>query len=151
MASAHDEIRKRWTAKRRAALVIDLLRGEVSLAEAARTHGLTIAELEEWRDRFLAGAENALRSRPADEEVQPNREITRLKQTVGELVMDVDIGHPLGEGGDERPPFAATDARRVTQALPTASTRTICRVLGVARSALAPTPFRRTCPAPHDR
>ena len=108
MASEQDEIRKRWTAKRRAALVIDLLRGEVSVAEAARTHGLTVAELEDWRERFLPGAENALRSRPADEEVQKDREIKRLKQKVGELVMDVDIlkeatkGHPsLRQMSDE--------------------------------------------------
>jgi transposase-like protein len=82
--------------------VLDLLRGEVSVAEAARKHGLTVAEVEEWRERFLTGAENALRSRPADEDGQKDREIKRLKQKVGELVMDVDIlkeatkGHPLG-------------------------------------------------------
>jgi hypothetical protein len=63
-------------------------------------HGVTVAELEDWRDRFLTGAENALRSRPADEEAQKEREIKRLKQKVGELVMDLDIikeavkGHP---------------------------------------------------------
>jgi transposase-like protein len=101
MASDHDEIRKRWTAKRRVALIVDILRGETSVAEAARKHGLTVAELEDWRERFLSGAENALRSRPADEEAQKDREIKRLKQKVGELVMDMDIlkeatkGHPL--------------------------------------------------------
>jgi hypothetical protein len=30
---------------------------------AARKHGLTMAEVEEWRNRFLLGAENALRAR----------------------------------------------------------------------------------------
>jgi transposase-like protein len=52
---------QRWTAKRRAALVVSLFRGETSLAEAARAHGLTLGELEDWRDKFLQGAENALR------------------------------------------------------------------------------------------
>jgi hypothetical protein len=48
----------------------------------------------------LTGAENALRSRPLGEEAQKEREIKRLKQKVGELVMDLDIlkeavkGHP---------------------------------------------------------
>jgi transposase-like protein len=100
MANGHDEQLKRWTAKRRAALVMEILRGDTSVAEAARKHALTVAELEDWRERFLAGAENALRSRPADEDGQKDREIKRLKQKVGELVMDVDIlkeatkGHP---------------------------------------------------------
>lgn len=100
MATESDETHKRWTAKRRAALVIEILRGDSSVAEAARKHGLTVAEIEEWRDRFLSGAENALRSRPLDDEAQHEREIKRLKQKVGELVMDLDIlkeavkGHP---------------------------------------------------------
>jgi transposase-like protein len=100
MANGHDEQLKRWTAKRRVALVVEIIRGDTSVAEAARKHGLTIAELEDWRERFLAGAENALRSRPADEDGQKDREIKRLKQKVGAFVMDLDSvkeaakGHP---------------------------------------------------------
>src|SRR5918997_2940183 len=98
--SEADDIQKRWTAKRRAALVMEIQRGDTSVAEAARTHGLTVAEVEEWRERFLAGAENALRSRPLDDTAQQERETKRLKQKVGELVMELDIvkeaikGHP---------------------------------------------------------
>ena len=100
MANGHDEQLKRWTAKRRVALVLDILRGDTSVAEAARKHALTVAEIEEWKYRFLSGAENALRSRPLDDEAQKDREIKRLHQKVGELVMDLDIvkeavkGHP---------------------------------------------------------
>lgn len=86
-----DETQKRWTAKRRAALVVEILRGDLSVAEAARRHGLTVAEVEEWRERFLAGAENALRSRPLGEEAQKEQELKRLKQKVGELVMELDV------------------------------------------------------------
>ncbi len=95
-----EDSQKRWTAKRRSALVVELLRGDLSVAEAARRHGLTVAEVEEWRERFLAGAENALRSRPLGEEAQKEQELKRLKQTVGELVMELDVvkeamkGHP---------------------------------------------------------
>ena len=95
-----DDSQKRWTAKRRAALVVEILRGDLSVAEAARRHGLTVAEVEAWRERFLAGAENALRSRPLGEEAQKEQELKRLKQKVGELVMELDVvkeaikGHP---------------------------------------------------------
>ncbi|MCA9463269.1 MAG: hypothetical protein KC590_14180 [Nitrospira sp.] len=37
---------ERWTAKRRAALVLRILKGETSVAEAARQHALRVAELE---------------------------------------------------------------------------------------------------------
>jgi transposase-like protein len=100
MSTDSDDTLKRWTAKRRTALVLGILRGDTTAAEAARKYGLTVGEIEEWRDRFLAGAENALRSRLLDEEVQKDHEVKRLKQKVGELVMELDIikeaikGHP---------------------------------------------------------
>jgi len=87
----NDQPIKRWTAKRRSALILTILRGETSLAEAARKHGLTIAEVEQWKERFLLGVENALRSHPRDEQALKNEEIKRLKQKVGELVIDTDI------------------------------------------------------------
>jgi transposase-like protein len=59
---------QRWTAKRRSALILSIIRGETSVQEAARRHGLTVAEVEDWREKFLAAAENALRSRPKDDE-----------------------------------------------------------------------------------
>ena len=96
---------QRWTAKRRAALVLRLLKGETSVAEAARQHGLTVAEVEDWRDKFLLGAENALRSRPRNEEALREEELKRLKQKVGELVLDNDI---LREAAKGRPTLPGT-------------------------------------------
>lgn len=93
---------QRWTAKRRSALVLSILKGETSAAEAARKHDLTVAQVEEWRELFLLGAENALRSRPRDDEALKDEQIKRLKQKVGELVLDADIlkeamrGRPFG-------------------------------------------------------
>lgn len=91
---------QRWTAKRRAALVLSIVKGETSAQAAARRHGLTVAEIEEWRDRFLLAAENALRARPKDEEALKDEQIKRLKQKIGELVLDLDI---LKEATKDRP------------------------------------------------
>jgi putative transposase len=44
MASEAADPIERWTAKRRVTLVVSILKGETSVAEAARTHGLTVAE-----------------------------------------------------------------------------------------------------------
>lgn len=82
---------QRWTAKRRAALVTSLIRGETSVQEAARKHGLTVAEIESWKERALAAMENALRSRPKDEEALKDEQIKKLKQKVGELVLESDV------------------------------------------------------------
>src|SRR4029453_11758553 len=125
MAEDHPESPQRWTAKRRAALVLSILKGETSAQAAARKHGLTVAEVEDWRgrvllraeealrarpkrvgegeawrDRFLLGAENALRARPKDEEALKDEQIKTLKQKVGEPVLDLDV---LKEASKDRP------------------------------------------------
>ncbi len=82
---------QRWTSKRRAALVLSILRGETSAQEAARKHGLTVAEIEDWKERFLLAAENALRSRPKDEEALKDERIKKLERKIGKLVLDMDI------------------------------------------------------------
>jgi transposase-like protein len=87
----HSEEVQRWTARRRAALVLSLLKGETTAADAARRHGLKVAEIEDWRERFLFGAENALRARPKEEDGLREEEVNRLKRKVGELTMDLDI------------------------------------------------------------
>ena len=99
VGEATDEV-QRWTAKRRSALVLSILKGETSAVEAARTHGLTVAQVEEWRELFLAGAENAPRARPRDEEALKDQQIRRLKEKVGDLVMDLEI---LKEASRGRP------------------------------------------------
>ena len=79
---------QRWTTKRKTAILPSIVEGETSAVEAARKHGLTIAELETWKDRFLLGAENALRSKSRNEEALKDEEINRLKRKIGDLVMD---------------------------------------------------------------
>lgn len=94
---------KRWTAKRRQALILEIIRGETTPVDAARKHGLTVAEVTDWHEKALAAMENGLRSKPKDEEVFKDEQIKKLKQKVGDLVMDIDIykeamkGHPFGQ------------------------------------------------------
>jgi transposase-like protein len=96
---------QRWTTKRKAALVLSVIRGETSIQQAARQHGITVAELEDWKERFLLAAENALRARPKDEEALRDEQIKKLKQKIGDLVMDIDI---LKEAAKRHPPMPGT-------------------------------------------
>ena len=82
---------QRWTARRRMALVLSVLKGELSEEDGARRHGLAVAEIADWRDRVLLAAHNALRTRPRDAEALMADQIRRLRQKIGELVVDVDV------------------------------------------------------------
>lgn len=91
MASESAEPIERWTAKRRVALVVSILKGETSVAEGARQYSLAVAKMEDWCEKFLLGAENALRTRPKDEEAVKDEQIKKLKQKIGALVLGNDI------------------------------------------------------------
>lgn len=101
MTDVPDEV-QRWTAKRKTAVVLSIVKGETSAAEAARKHGLTlIAEyLNAGRSSSSPLANNPLRARPRDEEAAKDEQIQRLKRKVGELVLDIDI---LKEANKGRP------------------------------------------------
>ena len=91
MGQNEEDTFERWTAKRRAALVLRVLKGETSVAEAARQHGLRVAEVENWQDQYLRAAENGLRRRPKDEEALKDAKIKKLQQKIGELVVENDV------------------------------------------------------------
>lgn len=82
---------EQWTAKRRVAVLVSTLQGATSVAEAARRHGLTVEEIEDWREKFLLGAEIALRSGPKDEDAVRDGQIKMLKQKIRDLVLTNDI------------------------------------------------------------
>ena len=105
VAEPETEDIQRWTTKRKAALVLSIIKGETSIQQAARQHGMTVAELEDWKERFLLAAENALRARPKDEEALREEQIKKLKQKIGDLVMDIDI---LREAAKRHPPMGGT-------------------------------------------
>ncbi|MEX3612184.1 MAG: hypothetical protein VB124_04375, partial [Burkholderia sp.] len=56
---------KRWSIGRKRAVVLRLLRGE-STDAVFRDVGVTLAELEQWRELALAGIEAGLKSRQTD-------------------------------------------------------------------------------------
>src|SRR3954454_10400735 len=79
--------RRRMSAGRKREAVLRLLRGE-DLELVSRELGVSAAGLSGWRDRFLAGGEASLRSRPADAQ---DAEIGRLKEKVGDLTMATEL------------------------------------------------------------
>ena len=82
---------QRWTAKRKAALIIEILQGKTTAAQAARQHALTLAEIEQWKDDFITQGTEALRSHPRDIAQQFEAREKTLLAKVGELTLHVDV------------------------------------------------------------
>jgi hypothetical protein len=66
MSIVMDEDVKRWTARRKSALVFDIIQGKTTVAEASRHYDLTPSEVEEGVEQGKAGMKNALRAKPED-------------------------------------------------------------------------------------
>ena len=73
--------RGRWSAKRKFAAVLRLLRGE-DLETLSRELGVTAATLSGWREQFLEGGAANLKAREVDVD---NEETPRLKLLVADL------------------------------------------------------------------
>ncbi|MFZ4575801.1 MAG: transposase [Phycisphaerales bacterium] len=81
---------QRWTAGRKAAIVLDIIKGKSTPADAARLHGLTVADVESWVDKFVEGGKEGLRAVPRELEAKFEAERKDLLAKVGELTLQVD-------------------------------------------------------------
>lgn len=82
---------KRWTARRKAAAVMDIIKGKTTAAQLARSHDLTVAEVEQWMDDFVSQGTEALRSHPRDSEARHKAEKKELLAKIGELTMEKEV------------------------------------------------------------
>jgi transposase-like protein len=64
MSAVMEEDIKRWTARRKAALVLEIIQGKTAVAEASRSFDVSPAEIEAWVEDGKRGMENALRATP---------------------------------------------------------------------------------------
>lgn len=80
---------KRWTAKRKAALVMEIIQGKTSISEASRAFDVFPAEIEEWVDEAKRGMENALRAKPLDIKEQYERQLKELQEAYGEAMLEL--------------------------------------------------------------
>jgi len=82
---------QRWTAKRKAAIVLEIIKGKTTPAEIARQHGLTVAEIQGWTERFMHGAEAFLKALPKEVEEQHSAEKKELLAKIGEQAMQIEV------------------------------------------------------------
>ena len=84
-----DEEIKRWTARRKSALVLDIIQGKITVSEASRQFDLPPSEIESWVDEGKRGMENALRAKPEDVREQYERQLKDLQEACGEAMLEI--------------------------------------------------------------
>lgn len=89
MSTVMDEDIKRWTSRRKSALVMEIFQGKTTVAEASRAYDLTPSEIEGWMEDARSGMENALRTKPLDLREQYEKEIRKLQEAYGEAMLEL--------------------------------------------------------------
>ena len=104
MSVKMEEDIKRWTARRKSALVLDIIQGKTTVAEASRAYDLSPSEVEQWVDDGKRGMENALRANPLDIKEQYERQIKDLQEACGEAMLELRARKKLQSllGEDEK-------------------------------------------------
>ena len=136
-AAAERDRKGRFSARRKRATVLRLLRGE-DLESVSRALGITAAWASQWRDKFLAAGQAGLKSRATEAVDDDHR---RLQAKIGELLMETELlyakvdqleaGRPLG------PP--EVDAMSGAQSISTRrayGVQRVCRVWARPRSSV---------------
>ena len=82
---------KRWTARRKAEVVTEIIKGKTTASEVARTNDLTIGEVEQWMADFIEMGTEALRSHPRDAEARHKAKEKDLLAKIGDLTMQMEV------------------------------------------------------------
>jgi transposase-like protein len=82
---------ERWTAQRKAAIILDVLKGKISIPEAACKYGFTQFEFREWTEEYHRAGVDALKVNRKGLEAEYRAEVKRLQAKIGELVMENEI------------------------------------------------------------
>ena len=80
---------KRWTAKRKSALVVEIIQGKTTVAEASRSFDLAPSEIESWVEDAKKGMENALRANPLDIKEEYEKQVKDLQEAYGEAMLEL--------------------------------------------------------------
>ena len=89
MSDTMTEAVKRWTAKRKSALVVEIIQGKTTVAEASRTYDLAPSEIESWVDDAKKGMENALKTNPLDVRQEYEKQLKDLQEAYGEAMLEL--------------------------------------------------------------
>ena len=104
MSAVMEEDIKRWTARRKAALVLEIIQGRTTVAEASRSFDLSPSEIEEWVEEGKRGMENALRTKPLEVREEYERQLKELQEAYGEAMLELRARKKLQSllGEDEK-------------------------------------------------
>ena len=82
--------RRNWTSEEKMAIVLEGIRGEVSIAEICRVHQISQNQFYNWRDKFFEGGKQYLSGKKSGEEAY-KAEISELQRYIGKQALAIEL------------------------------------------------------------
>jgi transposase len=83
---------RKWSIEEKMAIVLAGLKGVQSVSEVCREHQINQTQYYQWRDKFLAGAQQGLNFKQGNGAVQQLRqELGRLQRLIGKQAIPIEI------------------------------------------------------------
>lgn len=64
---------QRWTSKRKADVVLEIIKGKVTIMDFCRANDLKQTDVEKWMEEFVSGGTQALKANPKDIRAEHHR------------------------------------------------------------------------------
>ena len=82
---------QRWTANRKAEVVLEIVKGQKTLVDAARSYDVKQSEIQSWIDTFLESGRRGLKTNPKSLESGHESQLKAHREKIGELVLQIDV------------------------------------------------------------
>ena len=84
--------KKRWTAARKAEVVLNSLKGEKTVVELCRENGISQSTFFNWKNSFLTAASEGLKNGSCtSREAELKRQLTAAEKKIGQLVLEKEV------------------------------------------------------------
>jgi transposase-like protein len=88
MSVEMEEEIQRWTARRKSALVQDIIQAKTTGSESSRQFDLPPSEIESWRGQVKLGMESTLRAKSEEILKQYESQLKVLQEAYGEAMLE---------------------------------------------------------------
>ena len=82
---------KRYSPTEKVAIILEVLRGETTLADACRRYGISQTIFYRWKEKFLKGAEEALSGPEKNEVKRLKAKLRSLQRLAGKQALIIEI------------------------------------------------------------
>jgi len=82
---------QRWTSKRKASAVLEIIQGKVMLIDFCRANDLKQSDVQGWIGGFISAGTETLKANPKQIHAEHRKEVEELQQVIGEQALKIRV------------------------------------------------------------